>query len=163
MRIAPALALNLLLFPFLASAAGISVTPSRITEEIVAGKEKTISISVRNPGEEAVIVELYPDEFSDIISLSPKSFTLDSGQKRAANLTVRARTEGAYATFLSVVAQPLAARAVKTGAGVKIPITFTVQENKKEIPAWVYVVGGIDILLLAGLALFLTKKKKRRA
>ncbi|MBI2463196.1 MAG: hypothetical protein HYV65_03110 [Candidatus Spechtbacteria bacterium] len=115
-----------------ASAGGITVSPSKLTFDIERGKIEKANIVVTNPTADVQVFEVYPDNFSDVISINPKSFTLEAGMNKSVQISVSQllsrNTPQVMTTNLSVIARPLTEIQFQANTGVKIPITISVQE-----------------------------------
>ena len=159
-----------------ASASALKVTPSSLHFEAVSKKTEQKTITIENPGSDVALFEIYPDDFSDQISVNFTSFTLNPKEKKELSIYANFKDEGIYATFLSVVSKPLSQRKFETNAGVKIPLEIKVLKNKsnfwlasisenfgrlfKNQQNLIYIFGIILILILAGF-LFVKKKKEK--
>ena len=108
------------------NASALKITPSSIHFDAVLGKEEQKNITVENPGKDVALFEVYPDDFSDFISVNPSSFTLNPGEKKEVAVFVNFKNEGIYATSLSIVSKPLSNHNLQTSAGVKVPLEIKV-------------------------------------
>lgn len=151
------------LFPlFSVSAAGLSVSPSSFTEAVASGDTLSRMMTVSNPTSEVALIEVFPDDFDTFISMDPRSFTLEAGESRRVRVDMRGEREGVYSTFVSVVARPLGQRQIAAGSGIKIPLTMHVSsESSSWLPWWVWVIAGVDVVLL-GVFLHTRRKRKKR-
>lgn len=130
------LALILILFPVLSQAAGIQVSPSKIDFALRAGESASKELIVVNPTADVQIFEAYADEFSEIIKVSPASFTLEAGGRKVVTVTAYfTATENIsqiLKTNLSVVGKPLIETRLQANTGVKIPLSIVIEHNITE-------------------------------
>lgn len=113
-----------------ASASALKVAPSSLNFEAIRAKAMQKVITVENPGQDAALFEIYPDDFSGWISVNPASFVLNPGDKKEVLVSANFKSEGIYAAFLSVVSKPLSQIKFETNAGVKIPLEIRVSKDK---------------------------------
>ncbi|PIT90542.1 MAG: hypothetical protein COU22_01585 [Candidatus Komeilibacteria bacterium CG10_big_fil_rev_8_21_14_0_10_41_13] len=125
-------------------AAGISVTPSRLTFKQTEGVKKSAYFQVRNLAGEPAIFNLYVDEFADQISLEPDNFRLEPDELIKVKATVMPKAAGLFATNISIVAQDLDRRKFNVATGVKIPLQITSLGAEGK--------GWNDLLIKAGVA-----------
>lgn len=112
------------------SASALKITPSSVYLESTLEKTGQKVIIIENPGKNVALFEVFPDDFSDWISVFPASFTLNPGEKKEVSISVNPEKEGIYATSLSVVSKPLSEKGFQANAGVKIPLEIRVSEKK---------------------------------
>lgn len=159
---------TLVVFIFLAitipaHAAGISVTPSRIDEHVEAHTQKDASITIYNPTNEVLIVEVYPDEFSEMIKIAPESLTLESHEESKVVIQIDAQQPGRFATSISVVAKPLADRSLQTAAGIKVPLSVSVEAAVRQpVNVWLWAIIGIDTVLALVLIVLIVRRVRRQ-
>ena len=153
--------LLILFLPFAASAAGVEVTPARLEIQAETGKQMQEKITVSNPTVDVLLFDIYPDDFKDIISISPASFTLESGERKTVALSIAAtKKERVITTYISVLAKPLADSRFSANTGVKIPLSISVSESaKKPLPAWTFP-AYVLIILLVTITWYLRKKNE---
>ena len=118
--------LSPLFIPALARAAAISVSPAKIELSGTLSKPSVTRLVVKNPGEAAMLFDVYPDSFQPMIKAMPSSFVLESNEKREVTISAAAKNEGIIQTNISVVAEPLSELVLNARTGVKIPLTLTV-------------------------------------
>jgi|SRR3989338_1450422 len=137
-----------LFFPAVIFAAGIEVTPAKLTG---SGE-----IVVVNPTPDVQVFEVYADDFAGMIEINPASFVLEANGSK--NVTVSIKSEqrkGIRATNISVVGKPLAESRFTAGTGVKIPLVFQTEQSSSPVPRkLLWYLGGVTV----GLALVLTSK-----
>ncbi|KKW23077.1 MAG: hypothetical protein UY65_C0009G0003 [Parcubacteria group bacterium GW2011_GWA2_51_12] len=158
-----------LLSPMLAHAAGIEVTPARLTLIVAAGKTGELELAVRNPTADVQVFEVYPDSFTDTLSVEPKSFTLEAGAGRSVKISLQKPLEAnqKLQTDISVVASALSPAALQANSGIKIPISVEVgQKTFFGIPrAWFYsgtVLYGIVVaIFLSAIGYYYWQKRKQ--
>src|SRR3989338_6472285 len=120
-----------LLLPGTALAAGLSVSPARLDFELSDGRKLSKNIIVINPTADVMIFEVYPDEFANIISVNPESFTLEAGSRKEVMITVNIKNIGEsqnISTNISVVGKTLAESKINVATGAKIPITINIAD-----------------------------------
>ncbi|MEK7496887.1 MAG: hypothetical protein AAB657_03210 [Patescibacteria group bacterium] len=119
------IAITLLIVPCFVLAAGIEVTPSKLKVELGASGGQ-YQFQIKNPSRQVQVFEVYPDDFTDIISVSPESFTLEAGASRSIVLDIKPKGEArALQTNLSVVAKNLVGQNFPAQAGLKIPLNIS--------------------------------------
>lgn len=146
------------LFPFAASAAGLSITPARLDFAVTDGRQTSKNITVMNPTNDVMVFEVYADEFEDIVKVSPESFTLEAGTRKEVTVMVDPLKTGqsqTLATNLSVLGKALAESKVNVAAGAKLPIAITMTA---ESPPKSYAQNGIVIVTLLIMSLLLIRK-----
>ncbi len=151
--------LGLLLFPSLALASGIKVSPEKLQFE-TGGKTQRKEIVVANPTADVQLFEVYADDFSKAITANPASFTLEAGNRKTVTITVDPSKlgSGITTTNLSVVGKPLTDSRVQINTGVKIPITISAHQpwyRKIILPI------GILVIAIAVAANFYKSRKQK--
>jgi hypothetical protein len=140
-----------------ALASGIQVSPAELKFENYSQKPASLTLTVVNPSADVQVFEIYPDDFKNIISVSPESFTLESGAQKLVAVTVKPKNNSYVSTTLSIISKPLAESKLQFATGAKIPLTISyeaVRSKSKNIP---FIIGGG--ILLAVLAYFAGKRK----
>lgn len=166
-RIAAALIACCLLTPALASAIGISVTPSKASISVAQGDQAMIRIKVANPSKDVALFEVYPDALEQIITASPKSFTLESSAERFVEIAVRGETLGSMIADISIVARPLGDQTFQAGTGVKIPLAIEVVPAKSGLASAFGVLatspwtGAVALSVLVGFAAYKLGGRKK--
>ena len=84
--------LTLLLTPVSVLAAGLSVSPGALEFKIAAGEKASQTLVVANPTADVLVFEVYPDEYEELINVTPQSFTLESGARKEVLVTVDAHS-----------------------------------------------------------------------
>jgi len=146
----------MLLVPLSALASGLSVSPARLDFSLIDDNQAQKTITVANPTADVMVFEAYPDEFADIISAYPESFTLEAGGRKEVWINIDAskiKESVNLSTNLSVISKPLAENKVNVGAGAKIPVTISTnppikQQNLNTQYYGLVILGGLIILLL---------------
>jgi hypothetical protein len=120
--------LTSLTVPMFSLAAGIQVSPARMDFSVSGQKPATQNITVVNPTADVQIFEVYADDFANIITAKPSSFTLESGSKKTVSITVnpsgiKDNIGQKFSTNISIVGKPLADNKFSVGTGVKIPLS----------------------------------------
>jgi len=131
-----------LLLPFSAGAVGVAVRPAELEVQASVGKEALVRINVSNPSSDVAIFEVYPDEFEQLIKITPSSFTLESGSEQYVSVKITPATEGRMQTNLSVVGRPLSTGAFGAGSGVKLPLVVIAKVAPAGLAAAVAVLGS---------------------
>ena len=111
-------------------AVAIQIRPSQIKIEAEFGVLVKKEIFLENPTDKITLYEVYSDEFSEWVKITPASFTLESGEKKKVILELQKNEEGIFSTMISVIAKPLSQREFKTAAGVKIPLEIKISQKE---------------------------------
>ncbi|HEY4479639.1 MAG TPA: hypothetical protein VI981_04790 [Candidatus Paceibacterota bacterium] len=143
-------------------AAGLSVSPSKIEVFLSEGESASIRIKIGNPTKDVEVFEIYPDALEDVISVSPKSFTLESKEERIVLITVSALEPKTYETDLSVVGRPLGSRSFQAGSGAKIPIKIIVDKKAFSLVRYRKIVKNPFTLIFLAVAIALGSYKLGR-
>lgn len=162
MKIIKLILSTLLFFPAITSAAGISITPSKLEFTLTEKKITSQEIVVANPTADVQIFEIFTDNFTNVIKSRPTSFTLEAGGRKTALITVdpsNLQVGQIISTNLSVVGRLLKDDALKVGTGVKIPIKIVIEQSRRKNYSSLWLTGGVLLLLLAGLILTKIKLK----
>lgn len=126
--------LLVLLIPALASAAGIDVSPATI--DLAVNKDETAeeTIVVANPTADVQIFEIYADDFKNLFTFAPASFTLEAGERISVRLSFdpKPTNSALLSTNISVLATPLADSKFNANTGVKIPTTVRILHNETQ-------------------------------
>lgn len=135
-------------------ALGLSVTPAEMSISQTQN-DTTATMTVKNVSNDVALFEVYPDEFDQSISVSPASFTLQSGEVRTVTVHVHFDQSGIYTTNISVTARPLAETALAAAGGIKMPLTVSVNGTSLGTLASVFGTGTSvpPVLILLALAL----------
>ena len=153
-----------LLFFQTAQAAGIQVSPSRLDINVAGGKDTSVKIVVANPTTDVQIFEIYPDEFTQIISANPASFSLEAGSRKTVKIIINSKSareeSGTISTSLSVLGKPLADSRLQANTGIKIPLTVTVVSTTNSFDYRQYGLIASISLLAAWLVYGVVKKAK---
>lgn len=157
--------------PLSAAAVGISVTPSGLIYYLPAKNRVTKIITVTNSFTNPQIYEVYSDELTDLIAITPGSFRLEPGEKQEVQIAVAGKNSGSFATFISVVATDINRRQFNAATGAKIPLQITVLTPtptffQKNLIWFIIIICFLilllDILIIAGLKKKLTWQQKIR-
>lgn len=84
--------LTVFLAPLWVLAAGLSVSPGALEFKIVAGEKASQTLVVANPTADVLVFEVYPDEYEELINITPQSFTLESGARKEVLVTADAHS-----------------------------------------------------------------------
>lgn len=115
----------LLFIPGVVWAAGIEVRPAKLNVELNASGG-SYEFQVKNPSKQVQVFEVYADDFADIISITPQSFTLEAGGSRSVALAITPKGESRIMqTNLSMVANNLVGQNFQAQAGLKIPLVIS--------------------------------------
>ncbi len=118
-------------------AIALKVQPAEIEVQASPGELSKQELQVTNPDSNIALFEVYPDNFSDIIKVSPESFILESGKSQKVSLEIKAKETGIFSTNISIVAKPMAGQKFKANSGVKIPIQVSsVNKNPQNFSAF---------------------------
>ncbi|MCK5466711.1 hypothetical protein KAI56_04445 [Candidatus Parcubacteria bacterium] len=167
------LILIFILIPVLSQAAGIQVSPSKIDFVLRANESASKELIVANPTADVQIFEVYPDEFLEIIKVSPISFTLEAGGRKIVTVTAHfAMPENnpqILKTNLSVVGKPLIETRLQANTGVKIPLSISMEpiiienkSNKRISPELFYAILVAIALGLGFITQLVIKRNKKR-
>ncbi|MBI2607966.1 MAG: hypothetical protein HYW51_04030 [Candidatus Doudnabacteria bacterium] len=123
--------LSALLFPSMVSAAGIDISPAKIDLETHKDQTAEQVITVANPTADVQVFEVYADDFKNLFTFTPASFTLEAGERKTVTLSFDGKsTDSALlSTNISVLATPLADARFNANTGVKIPTTVRISEG----------------------------------
>ena len=127
------------------SASALKITPSSVHFDVFSGKTEQKAITIEHPGKDVALFEIYPDDFSDWISVNPSSFTLNPGEKKEVTVSINSGNEGVYATTLSIVSKPLSSRKLQASAGAKVPLEIRINASF-ESPFLANVNQGLKII-----------------
>ncbi len=147
-------------------ALGISATPSEInlTTRVYQPTYKTVV--VKNPSSETAVFDFFVDDFEDIIRVRPKNMILASGEEKRVAIEMLPSREGIFTTDISIVARSLSSQSLRSGAGLKVPMTLTVQAQTQSRISWMWLVIAADAVLVAlfilGVWLLWYRNRKRR-
>jgi len=144
-------------------AVDVSVTPSRISITAKPGQLTKESLEIKNPSGLVSIYDIYVDDYSDWLKITPKSFTLEAGETKKISLEIRPVQTGVFATQISVVAKPLSSREFQANSGIKIPLEIKVIpaiNAKKNLLTPTNLLYFANLLLIIILAISLIKKMK---
>lgn len=126
-----ALAITVFFFSVsIASAVGLSVSPPELNASGTIFKAARTRFTVKNSSNEVALFEIYPDDFTDEIKLSPESFILNPGDNKEISAETNFKKSGKYRTDISVVAKPIAGSSFKAAGGLKIPFTADIGEER---------------------------------
>ncbi len=160
-------------FPTLSQAAGIQVSPSKIDFVIEANKSVSQELIVVNPTADVQIFEVYLDEFIETIKANPASFTLEAGGRKRVTVTAYPasieNTSQILKTNLSVVSKPLIETRLQANAGVKIPLSISMEptiieneSNKVISPRLFYAILIVVALGFGFITHFIIRRNKKR-
>ena len=112
------------------NAVSLKVSPAEIRLTAVKGEPSQTQLTVENPANDVAIYEVYADDFSDYIIISPSSFILESQAKKEVVVQFESNEQGVFSTDISVVAKPMTNSRITTNSGVKIPLQINVSIDK---------------------------------
>ncbi|OHA21828.1 MAG: hypothetical protein A2849_02760 [Candidatus Taylorbacteria bacterium RIFCSPHIGHO2_01_FULL_51_15] len=127
--------LFLLLFPILALAIGVSVTPPTLSIRMTRDEEGTARFLVSNPSKEVGIFDVYPEEFEKFITLYPSRFVLEAGEKREVLVRAKRRDVGLIRTAIAIEAAPLGVPTPSVGGGIRLPFSLDVRASSAFLAA----------------------------
>lgn len=166
-KIRPLIILLGFVLPLSSLAAGLQISPTRLSFSLPPESEKTQSIIVANPTADVQIYEITADDYPNYIKPVPKSFTLESGARKEIAVTVLSQgplssREQKIVTNLSVVAKPLTAESLTVGTGAKIQMEITITDsigtNKTKFIFLVITLAVITVLVIG----FIILKRKQK-
>jgi len=159
-----ALAIGLIIICNLVSAAGVLVDPSKLFIQATVKQEAKKILVVKNISESPLIYNLYSDELTDIITISPSIFRLEPEEEIKIAVVVKPKHQGVMSTNISVVAEDLDRRKFNAAAGIKIPLEI-IALPKASINYSNWTVGIIIALLIISLlviaVIYIIKKRKK--
>ena len=162
-RIASALILTL--WTTGATAAGLRVSPATVHLTTTKNRPATAHLTITNPTPDVQIFRVYPDSLTDSFSITPASFTLESGAHRyvAVQFIPTNAVSETLQTNLSITARPLADAKFSAASGVKVPFTATVTASRQDLlrPSAELTATLAALLVVAGLLYFRRLKKNR--
>jgi len=124
------LVVSVLLTGGFASATSLKVSPAEINIIAVVGETGQAQLTVENPANNVAIYEVYADDFSDWIIISPASFILESQAEKEVLVQFESDEQGVFFTDISVVAKPMTDSKITTNSGIKIPLQVNVSADK---------------------------------
>ncbi|MDP4001328.1 MAG: hypothetical protein Q8P83_03745 [bacterium] len=126
--------LALFFIPALALAAGLDVSPGKIDLETSKQEVKITNIIVANPTADVQVFEVFADDFQNLFTFAPASFTLEAGERTTVRLTFNPKTTNSelLSTNISVLSSPLAESKFNANTGVKIATTVRILETSRE-------------------------------
>lgn len=164
-----AAALFSLLYVGNVTAAGIQVSPAALKLNIRRNEPAIMHLTVANPTADVQLFRVYPDTMSDNFTISPASFTLESGAHRdvSVRFTNADRLSQIIQTNISVTARPLVDNRFTTATGVKVPFTATVEARQSVRfmalpPALLAALLGATLMAGAVLLPYLLKRLRKK-
>lgn len=155
------------LLPLGVNAIGISASPATLTMYGDTKEIITIELLVSNPSHDVAVIDIYADNLDEIISISPTSILLSSGDQKKIGITARSKDTGLFKTTISVVATPVSSYAFKASSGIKVPIEISVTDKNSNVatvlaslPGAVQSLGLIALFGIIGLLSLLFIKRK---
>lgn len=139
-------------------AISLKVSPAEINITAVKGEPSQTILTVENPANNVAIYEVYADDFSDWITISPASFILESKAKKEVIIQFESNEQGVFATDISVVAKPMTDSKITTNSGIKIPLqanVSVVQTVKLFTARMPFLPTGYILIFVFGLFLIL--------
>jgi len=119
----------LLLLPLSVKAVGVSVSPSAI--DLVSPHVSEQKITVENISSEPIVVYIYPDDFTDQISIWPQEFELLPYQVSPVNISADfdSFSQGVKKTNISVISKAKDKKSFNAISGIKIPTTIYISHS----------------------------------
>jgi hypothetical protein len=157
----PALLLAVIsvVLPFVAIAAGIQVSPSRLDVTVPAGRIAQRELVVANPTADVQLFTVYADEFEEYIKPNPASFTVEAGGRKTVIINIKGSDNGTLSTNISIVGKPLVDARLQTNTGVKIPITIVVGKWKPK--PWQITIVGTTLMVLISWSVYVIRRRKQ--
>jgi len=145
-------------------AAGISVTPDKLSIQTYVKGEVVRDLYVKNISSGPVIYNLYAEELADEIAIQPDFIRLEASETQRIKISVKPKTMGVYVTNIAVVAQELDRRQFNASTGVKIPLDLRVTSAPKtvfsELSFWGIIGGALSIVALVVVIIIVRKKRR---
>jgi len=156
--------LGWLLIGYQVYAAGLSVTPDKLSIQTKVKEQASQDIYVKNISPGPVIYNVYSDELVEQIEIQPNFFRLEMGDTQKVKITAQPHEAGIYLTNISVVASDLDQREFNASTGVKVPLQIIVLSaagfSFPIINLWVIIIAVVAVATLL-LILAVNKRKKR--
>ncbi|MBI4054317.1 MAG: hypothetical protein HY397_03245 [Candidatus Doudnabacteria bacterium] len=159
--------LLLLLYPSILLAAGIQVSPSKLDLVVTSNNASSVTLTVTNPTADVQVFEVYPEEFSELISVNPQSFTLEAGDQKTVTVTAKSDKKQSSSqtlkTNLAILANPLADSRFQAATGAKIPLSIKMEEDKGSagLPRWTFY-AYVGAVAAGGLWYFWWHRRKKQ-
>jgi hypothetical protein len=121
--------------PLLCSASGIAVNPANLSINVSAQKSGETFFTVSNPDSDTQVFEIYSDELTGFLQITPQVFSLSPGSSKQISLKVSPEVlskKNLAHTRISVIGHPLSESnlQVATGAKLNLNIVNTSAKNK---------------------------------
>lgn len=150
---------GLLHLPFVAAAAGISVSPSSLE---FSKTNQAQQLVVTNPTSDVQIFEVSVNEFKNLIAINPASFTLEAGANRQVEIKLENNSQlnnQVMVTNLSVLGRPLLEERFEVNTGVKIPLTVNLESDPSQDRKYDPILITLGLLIVIAVALTVKKFK----
>ena len=111
------------LVPLSATAAGLALSPARLSVDLTSGQANATSFTASNPEAQTQAFEVYADDLPSFIHITPQVFTLPPGGIKKVVVEVSAETPsqaGRPPVSLSVVSRPLGGSGLQVATGAKL-------------------------------------------
>lgn len=121
--------------PLLCSASGIAVNPANLTVKVSVQESGETFFTVSNPDSEIQVFEIYADELTGFLQITPQVFSLSPGSSKQISLKVSPEVlakKNLANTRISVIGHPLSESnlQIATGAKINLEIVNTSSKNK---------------------------------
>jgi len=145
-------------------AAGISVTPDKLSIQTYVKGAVERDLYIKNISSGPVIYNLYAEELNDQITIQPDFVRLEASETQRIKIGVKPKEVGVFITNIAVVAQELDRRQFNASAGVKIPLDLRVNAAPKtffsELGFWGIIGGALSALALAVIIMIIRKHRR---
>jgi len=149
----------LILFPRLAVATGVEVSPSQIMFDQKLGQTRQ-TIEVTNPSSETQLFTVYFDEFGELFKVSPSGFELPPHTSRQVDILLSDTGSESFVTNLSIVGAPETVSLLGTKTGIKIRAVVIDTEHNAATRNWMsYFLAGVIIVLILELLWYIKGQK----
>lgn len=132
-----------------AEAVGVGVRPQEIEIKSRVAEKTEARMWVTNTSNTPAIFSVTPDTLADWFKIAPNSFNLAGGAAQEVIITLNPQIDGAFATYLSLVASPITLDDVKAGTGLKVPVQLNILPSE----LWYKRVGTVTLIVVGVLLL----------
>ncbi len=132
-------------------AVGVGVRPQEIELKGRVAEMITARLWVTNASSVPGLFTVTADSLSSWFQIRPSAFNLAGRAAQEVTVSVLPETDGAFATFLSLVASPISRDEVKAGTGIKIPVTLSIRAGQP----WYQHAGSMVTVILVMIAVAL--------
>lgn len=150
------------LAPLSATAAGIALSPARLSVDLSFDQAGTTSFIASNPEAQTQVFEVYADDLSSFIRIAPQVFTLPPGGIKKVIVEVSPKTPnqtGRPPVSLSVISRPLNGNGLQVATGAKLLLEIRQTHPPTQIHTSRLLIGLIALGSLLAAAAWQKLKK----